>query len=292
RLAQGATGTGSDADGVRGWESVAVDAKGNVLVLWLDHRETVSADAMHKHDSASGVQSATPMPKPSPTERAGLSQLYFSSLNGTKAVKITRSVCYCCKTSLATAGGNVYAVWRHVYPGSQRDIAFSMSADGGRTFSAPVRVSDDHWQIDGCPDNGPAIAIDRDRRAHVVWPTPADGKTASSLALFYAITRDGRAFTTRTRIPTRGPASHPQMAMERDGSMLVAWDEIVDGARRMAVTRARVDAAGIVSFSAVTSPDGSAGSWYPALSTTPTGTLMAWVKQLDKGSAIGVGTVK
>lgn len=161
---------GSEGEGARGWQSLAVDSTGRVVVLWLDHRETVTMGAMHKHDASA------PAAKADPTERAGLSQLYFSSLDGTDAVAITRTVCYCCKTTVVTNGHNVYAVWRHVYPGSQRDIAFSMSRDRGKTFLAPVRISDDHWQIDRCPDNGPSMAIDATQRVHVAWPTPADGK--------------------------------------------------------------------------------------------------------------------
>jgi hypothetical protein len=49
-------------------------------------------------------------------------------------------------------------------------IAFTLSRDGGRTFASPIRVSDDHWVLDGCPENGPALAVDASRRVHLVWP--------------------------------------------------------------------------------------------------------------------------
>ncbi|MDB4917939.1 MAG: hypothetical protein JWM95_5583 [Gemmatimonadetes bacterium] len=276
---------GSTGEGSRGWQSVAVGPTGRVFVLWLDHRESMSAGAMHHQDAT------MPAPKIDPTEKAALSQLYFSSLDGTNPVRITRSVCYCCKTSLVSDGGNVYAAWRHVYPGSQRDIAFSMSRDGGKTFSSPVRVSDDHWQIDGCPENGPAIAIDAQHRAHVAWPTPKDGKDASALALFYAVTRDGRTFSPRAEIPTHGPASHVQMVLGADGP-LVAWDEIVSGTRRLAMTRIHTDAAGKATFTPVTVPDAGAGQWYPVLATTTSGTVAAWVRQGDKGGSIGVARLR
>ena len=51
---------------------------------------------------------------------------------------LAMGVCYCCKTALAAgADGALFAAWRHVYPGNLRDIAFSVSRDSGRTFSAP-----------------------------------------------------------------------------------------------------------------------------------------------------------
>ena len=295
---------GSDSEGSRGWESVAVDATGRVSVLWLDHRELIAADGAHQH-SAAAASGATPapmvMPKGDPTERAGLSQLMFASLPGatgrTTALSIARSVCYCCKTALAVSGDAVYAAWRHVYPSGERDIAFTMSTNGGRTFAAPLRVSDDQWKLDGCPDNGPAMAIDASRRAHVVWPTTAEGKNATAkdamaLSIYYAVSRDDKSFTPRTRVPTRGPASHPQIVMLPNGASLVAWDEIVDGTRRLGLTRATVNAAGAVRFTPVAAPDAGAGQWYPALAASSTGAVITWVRQLETGSTVAVAVVR
>ena len=294
---------GSDSEGSRGWESVAVDATGRVSVLWLDHRELIAADGAHQH-SAPAASGATPapmvMPKGDPTARAGLSQLMFASLPGatarTTALSIARSVCYCCKTALAVSGDAVYAAWRHVYPSGERDIAFTMSTNRGRTFAAPLRVSDDHWKLDGCPDNGPAMAIDASRRAHVVWPTTAQGKNATAkdamaLSIYYAVSRDGSAFSARTRVPTRGPASHPQIVMLPSGAALVAWDEVIDGTRRLGLARATANAAGAVSFTPVAAPDAGAGQWYPSLAASSNGAVITWVRQLERGSTVAVAVV-
>src|SRR4029077_12288819 len=101
------------------------------------------------------------------------SKLYVASLDGTIAPRaVTGGVCYCCKTAITTsADGAIYTVWRHVYPGNIRDIAFTMSRDGGRTFAAPIRVSEDKWVLEGGPDDGPAMAVDAANRINVVWPT-------------------------------------------------------------------------------------------------------------------------
>jgi hypothetical protein len=265
--------------------------------LWLDHREAAMPAAMHHQmpgmdAAATAPAAATTAPKADPTEKAALSKLYFSALDGTHAIQITPSVCYCCKTSVVADGSNVFAVWRHVYPGSQRDIAFAASHDGGKSFSSPVRVSDDGWHIDGCPENGPAIAVDKAHGVHVAWPTPLDGKDPSQLALFYAVSRDGKSFQPRVQIPSRLPSSHAQMVMEADGASLVAWDEIADGARRVAMARVRDGANGKPSISAVQAPESGAGNWYPVLATTSNGSIAAWVRQSDAGSSIGVARVK
>src|SRR5205085_8969507 len=127
-------------------------------------------------------------------------------------------------TSVAVgADAAIYAAWRHVYPGNIRDIAFTWSHDGGRSFAAPIRVSDDQWALDGCPENGPALAIDSRERVHIAWPTLVKSTAAGSapnLALFYAF-RSGDRFSPRQIIPTSGPPRHPSPAAGPMGLLLL-----------------------------------------------------------------------
>lgn len=275
---------GSDAAGNRGWESVTVGRDGRVFAMWLDHRGLVSPSHQHGATTASGP--AAPAAS-DPVERAGLSQLYVASLDGQVAPKaITRSVCYCCKTSFVTGDdGALYGVWRHVYPGDLRDMALTVSRDGGRTFSSPVRVSEDGWEFDGCPDNGPTLAVDAARRVHVAWPAPLDVKNPTALSLFYATAADARRFTPRVRIPTEGTAGHVQLAMGRDGRSIVAWDEAVAGGRTVRVSRVRRAANGETTFEPVTAI--GAGK-YPALAVTDGGALLFWSQPQAGGSMIAV----
>ncbi|MEM7305444.1 MAG: sialidase family protein [Planctomycetota bacterium] len=52
------------------------------------------------------------------------------------------------ETDLATAGNNAYAVWHDIDPVTGRDIYFSRSVDGGKTWSAPVRLDQGVGLID------------------------------------------------------------------------------------------------------------------------------------------------
>lgn len=277
---------GGDAAGNRGWESVAVDASGRVHVLWLDHRETASAGAMHHQPGDSSM----PKPKVDPVEKAGKSQLYVSTLDAQGGRSIARGVCYCCKTSLVSAGDLLVASWRHVYPGNERDIAFSLSRDGGRNFSLPVRVSDDHWQFDGCPENGPAVALDRARRAHVFWLTPLDGKEGAPLVLYHAVSSAGRAFSPRARIATEGVPGHVQATVAPDGSLVTAWDEITDRGRRIIFARGVPNVAGEAKFTAIPAPD-IGEAHHPVVATASSGVVAAWVRRGEQGNSIGVGRV-
>jgi hypothetical protein len=235
-------------------ESIAVDPAGKTYALWLDHREMASAPRSgeaHQH----GPQA---------------SQLFFAPLDGSAAQSLTRGVCYCCRTALAASGGSVYAAWRHVYADNHRDIAFTMSRDDGRTFSAPVRVSDDNWAIDGCPENGPALALDRQRRVHIVWPTRVDEKGSESLALFHASKSDGKTFTQRSAcLPG---AARRIIHGSRLSRRRLSCRSMGRGCGRRATYPAcprGADRSGLVAFRPL-EIGGPADGRYPAIATTPT----------------------
>jgi hypothetical protein len=280
-FAPGAPVPGSDAPGNRGWESIATGRDGAVVALWLDHRELAAGragtgsmgHAEHQHSAAGQKQTDS-------GARAQLSKLLFARLTEADSSRaLAGGVCYCCKTAIATdAAGGVYAAWRHVYDGNVRDIAFIKSADGGRTFGAPVRVSDDNWVPDGCPENGPSLTVDEKGRIHVVWPTLVPGATsaaAPTLALFYAMSHDGRHFTARQRIPTEGIPRHPQIVSGPGDEIIVAWDEQANAIRRVAVARGTIAAQGSARF--VRQPIGDAlSAVYPVLAAVDDGAIVAW----------------
>ena len=95
------------------------------------------------------------------------------------------------------------SAWRHVYAGNLRDIAFTESRDGGATFAKPARVSEDGWAINGCPDDGPALAADPAGGVHIVWPTVIPGDEPQG-ALFYAPMQASGGFAARVPHPDAG----------------------------------------------------------------------------------------
>ena len=255
------------AAGDRGWQAAATDANGKLHAIWLDHRglATGGDHAMHKgeHDGVAMAQK---------------SGLYY--WGGAPERELFKGVCYCCKTALvAGPKDELYAAWRHVFPGNMRDMAFTMSRDGGRTFSPLIRVAQDGWSINGCPDDGPALALDGKGAIHIAWPTVKD----DAGVILYAVSRDGAAFSAPVRVPTLGgpKPSHPFVAVDVSGRVIVSWDEVVNGVRRaasvaMAATgpSAKVESIG----------DGS----YPVLAAADDGMIAAWTSGPPKESVIKV----
>lgn len=257
--------------GARGWASLAVDPQGTVHMVWLDGRAATPADAGHAmhggHDPQQDVYHAS--------WRIG---------GAIEQTRIAENVCFCCKTAVAISRRDVFAAWRHIYPGSIRDIAFARSVDGGATFRAPVRVSPDGWELDGCPDDGPALVVDGRDRVRVAWPTLIAGPTPRK-AIFYATSRDGRRFTQRTRLDagTADPA-HPQIALARDGTAAVVWDEMSDGTRRIMLRRVTPDDT-LAPAEVVTT---ERGATYPSIAATTRGFVVAWTSGASDARVIKV----
>ena len=277
------------AAGDRGWPSLALDSQANVHAIWLDHRGLATKPEAGAHPAGHGGGE-----EHDGVAMAQKSGLYYASVGaGTSPERqITNGVCYCCKTAMAAGpDGSVYAAWRHVYPGNLRDMAFTMSRDGGRTFSPPARVSEDGWAINGCPDDGPAMALDADGGVHLAWPTVVGGATPEG-ALFYAATRDGLHFTPRVRIPTLGgpKPSHPQIVVDRGGRIFVAWDEGVDGRRVAALRELRLADGGAPSFGDVVMLAGDGPAAYPTLAATDRGLVAVWTTGGNQ-SRVEVGTL-
>ena len=272
------------AAGDRGWHAMTIDRAGAAHVMWLDHRgiatDKPGSHVLHEAAAMDGATMAL---------RSGL--YYAQDAAGSHERELLNGVCYCCKVAMvAGVDGSIVSAWRHVYAGNLRDIAFTISRDGGRTFAAPQRLSDDRWQLAGCPDDGPALAVDAAGIVHAVWPTVIGGEKPEG-AVFYASSRDGRSFASRTRVPTLGSPKpmHPQIVADATGRVTVAWDEVIGGVRQAAMRTIRFDEADRPTFGATTRlgrPD--VPSSYPMLVSTPTGVLAVYVEGKPGASTIRV----
>jgi hypothetical protein len=277
---------GTDAPGNRGWEAITTSRNGKILGVWLDHREMASGGS-----AAMTHEAHVHMPAADGAAKAQLSKLYFGDVDAGGARVVTGGVCYCCKTSVATgADGSLYAVWRHVYPGNIRDIAFTSSRDEGRSFAAPIRVSEDKWALDGCPENGPALAVSG-RDVHVVWPTliKSAGALEPGLALFHAATSDGRSFTPRQPLPVEGVPRHPQIAATANGTLFAVWDEAMSGRRRVVLVRGAAVAGKSLRFAREPIGNGPMDE-YPVVAATSDAAVVAWVSRTGDRSVIRVVT--
>jgi hypothetical protein len=231
------TVAGDKVSGPRGWQSVTLGHDGSVHVVWLDGRNAGSRGRGRSHASHHGGQHAKAKGTVDADPRQDVFHVTWKDAGVRSERLVASNVCFCCKTAVATSGDRVYAAWRHIYPGSIRDIAVARSTDNGRTFDAPTRLSDDGWHIAGCPDDGPSMTADAHGGIHVAWPTLVPGDTPRK-GIFYSFRAEGSDFTPRLRLDSGESApAHPQIGSDDHGNSAIVWDELAGAERRIVLRR-------------------------------------------------------
>lgn len=133
--------------------TIAEDGNGRLYVVWIDRRDVEQAKAKG-------------LPHP------GASLYYAVSSDGGKRwqgdFKLSDASCDCCRLALQIdADGSPVLFWRQVFAGSERDHALARLSPDGQGLSL-TRATFDRWQVEACPDHGPALAISAKTR-HAVW---------------------------------------------------------------------------------------------------------------------------
>ena len=129
-------------------------------------------------------------------------------------------VCDCCGTAAAMTPDGALVAYRDRSADELRDIAV-----GRRRAAAwgSKLVSEDGWQIAGCPVNGPALAVDG-RRAAVAWYTYA----GSTHRVRVAFSDDGGdTFGAPIEVDgprgSRSPLGRVSIVLLDDGTAIVGW---------------------------------------------------------------------
>lgn len=208
-----------------GMHSLAVDDSGRVFFAWLDERylnskkEKTNLSEGFRFENAAFFHHTDEAAEPN-------AEVYFAaSMDGGKTFsankKLAGDVCPCCKTTLvASADGKIYASWRQVLRDDFRHIAVASSADGGGSFSSPVTVSDDKWQINACPVSGSALALDTENNLTVAWFTAGE---AGKRGLYIAESKDGgKTFSPRVLASESTVSGTPLLLAEKE----IIWADL------------------------------------------------------------------
>jgi hypothetical protein len=198
---------GSSEPAGHAFQSIAVDSRERVYIAWIDERDK------RKDDRGAEIWLAAS------TDHGRT----FS-----RDRRVLTDVCECCRTNLQIdAADNLYLSYR-VVPRSgpmYRDIIIARSGDGGKTFSRTV-VSEDKWEINGCPVAGPSFSVNNHGAMTMVWFMGA----AERPGLYYATSTDkGKTFAPRRLLdPQQKLGKRAHTTGLASGGIFVAWDD-VDG---------------------------------------------------------------
>jgi hypothetical protein len=179
---------------------------GNLLIAWIDRR--------------------IDNPKP---RQLYLMQLASDGRPLTANYQAGEGLCECCKLgiSFADGGKTVYMVDREVDANKIRNHVLRKSSDGGKTFAAPVEISNDGWQVSSCPHSGPSIARDSRGRLHVSWFTL--GRSPEEAGIYYSMSADnGKSFAPRRLVHANSAPEtlYNNLSVGDDDTVYLAWSNL------------------------------------------------------------------
>jgi hypothetical protein len=121
---------------------------GKVIVSWIDKRDAVAAKKAGQPYSGAAIYYA-------------VSTDHGASFQPER--KLADASCECCRIATTSKPDNsghnntIVAFWRHVFPGNERDHMMA-ELPWDQAPAEPHRATFGHWQIEGCPHHGGAIA--------------------------------------------------------------------------------------------------------------------------------------
>ena len=182
--------------------------------------------------------------------------------------------CPCCQLGVTfSPDSKVYFSMRSVFADGSRDGTVARSDDGGKTFGPRVPVSDQHWNIKACPLKPTTLTTDKDGRVFAVWFA---GERQPSGVYFARSEDGGKTFGNRQRLHAEAKQSdHAQIAIAKDGRVVVAWDARVGEVRRIYLRTSTDHGQTFGAITELAAPAGMAD--YPVLGIGKTGqVVLAW----------------
>ena len=159
-----------------------------------------------------------------PSEEEGDMALMYTTIaaNGTLGpeTQIDNRACECCKTSMTATADGLVAVYRDRSDKEIRDISIVRYASG--RWSQPQALTNDGWEIDGCPINGPAVSANG-RNVAVAWFTAPDDDKPQVYVLMSA--DSGKTFGKKIRIDDGNPLGRVDVVSRSSGAAVVSWVE-------------------------------------------------------------------
>jgi hypothetical protein len=181
-----------------GFLSLTPASDGKLAAIWLDGRNM-------------------------PDETSGNMALMYTTIatNGTLGpeTQIDNRTCECCQTSMASTPEGLVAVYRDRSEKEIRDISIARYVNG--KWSPPQDLSNDGWEIDGCPVNGPAVSSNG-KNVAVAWFTAPDDKPQMYLLMS---ADSGRTFGKKMRFDGGNPAGRAGVVSLPSGDAVVSWIE-------------------------------------------------------------------
>ena len=165
---------------------------------------------------------------------------------------------------------------------SVRDMMVATSTDEGTTFTSPLTISADNWNIDGCPHTGPSLCSNKAGLV-TLWYTEGNGN-----GIYYAHKSTAQEeFLPRQLVSTAG--RHPQVSSNNE-RIAMLWEENSDtGGKPITTVNYRVIKDGNDVEKNILTPK-DVNAFLPVVTQTKNGFLVAYL--METGNKVGVYLTK
>jgi len=239
-----------------GFVSLTPSNNNSFFISWLDGRNTKSMDHGHEHGQGAGAMQI----RVAEVKSDGEIQHEF---------ELDSRTCDCCNTSTALTDDGPIVVWRDRSDQEIRDIYYAKLKDGIWSKSKPV--FQDNWKINGCPVNGPKVAVQENSVA-VAWFTAADDIPKVKLSFSKDM---GDNFMEPLQINQGKAIGRVDLLMLDKRTALISWMESSEDLALMRI--AKVGIAGkIEKIITVGEISGSRSTGFPQMELIEGHIFMAW----------------
>ncbi|WP_425615028.1 hypothetical protein NA78x_004916 [Anatilimnocola sp. NA78] len=179
----------------------AVSPHGQVAASWLDSRNRAQQPFAAVRFAGS--------------EQFSTEQMIFPGQDN-------KGVCPCCTTAVKVADDETVVVAYRGQIDGFRDIWVSVKRPSDTQFSTPVAVTEPTWKFEGCPHDGPSLAIKGDV-LHVAW---MDARTGKQRVYHGQANLHDLKFTTH-ELHAAGPGtqSNARLWIDPRGALQAVWEE-------------------------------------------------------------------
>jgi hypothetical protein len=249
---------------------IAVDASGNIDVIWADSTPG-NFDIFFSRSTDHGATFSSPN---------NLSNSPANSLHAHIGVDTT---------------GGVYAAWEEnvAADAGNRDIFFTRSSDSGASFSAPTNLSNNFGN-----SSHASLIVDATGAINLSWEDATPGLTN----IFFTRSQDaGVTFSTPQNLSNdSGSSTRAQIAADNNGDLNVVWSDDVPGVNQIlfsrftnpqAVKHPPVANAGPDQILECAGSGGTPATLNGSASTDPDGTALSYMWTDEVGNVVGTAAI-
>ena len=249
-----------NTDGVKaehGFVSIMANNEKGFFITWLDGRNTIGKKLEGDH-------------KPMTIRFAEITD----KGDVIKESELDASTCDCCQTSIAITNDGPIVVYRDRGEKEVRDIYSVKNING--TWEEPNVVHDDGWIINGCPVNGPKVAVNSKDLA-IAWFTVSNDNPLVNVSFSK---NNGNSFGAPLKVNDHDTIGRVDVSFLNDEEVIVSYMEVDDIGTYLRIKKVSFDGK-ISEPITISKIDGGRNTGVPQLEIIDSEIFIVWTIFLD-----------